>query len=485
MVDAMSQEMRDRPAPTARALFWCCLAACALVFTSDLFFNGALGTASGGVEAPAGIAGARDVSCLVGTAAFLALWVVGMRRPELLRPRGLTACAAVLVGAGQALTLVGQATGGAWPAVVGMCASGVASAWATLLLLLACSSLDLRRVCLSLAGGLLLAIPLALAVGAAVRAWGDWVTCLANVLVLLAAMLLSLGVARGFFARLEAVGTPADREVSHPDAFLPAHHALFVFILVFSVAYGFAMRTLPAASRTVPYLLTALLITLVVAWTLAHRERPRADGLFQVSFALVVGGFALALVGDARCGVAASAALVAGYMCFYLLMWFALCAVATRSAADAVPAICWGNACNYLGILLGALVGGMVELLGSGSLAVQLALAALLCAVATYMLHAFHATSLDATIDGIEPDECRLEVRYVDRLAQRCDELAEQVGLTQREREILALLARGHNARHIEEELSISHNTVKYHARNIYRKIGVHSQQSLIDRLCG
>ena len=37
------------------------------------------------------------------------------------------------------------------------------------------------------------------------------------------------------------------------------------------------------------------------------------------------------------------------------------------------------------------------------------------------------------------------------------------------------------NATRICEELSISRNTVKYHARNIYDKLGVHSQQEVID----
>ena len=67
----------------------------------------------------------------------------------------------------------------------------------------------------------------------------------------------------------------------------------------------------------------------------------------------------------------------------------------------------------------------------------------------------------------------------------RCEQVAEQAALTQREREMLTLLARGNNAQHIQEELSISHNTVKYHARNVYRKLDVHSQQELIDLLAG
>ena len=480
---------RDDARQTApgRAPFWRCLLACTLLFASVLFFNGALGPSASAVLAQeTDASGARDASCLVGAAAFIALGLAGMHRPRLLSALAPALASAALVIMGQSLTLLGECTGTAWAGILGTCLTGAAGAWIMVLLLLACSALDLRSVCLCLAGGLALANPLALGVGALTSATGfAWLDDLASALANLGVLALCQGMARPFFARLEAVGVPADREVSHPDAFLPLRHRFFAFVLVFSLAYGFAVRTLPAASRTVPYALTALVVLVIAAWTLAHKDRPKADDLFQLSFVLVVAGFSLALVGDARCSVAASAALVAGYMCFYLLMWFVLCAVAARSAADAVPAVCWGGAVNYLGILLGALIGGVVGDVAQGTLATQLALAAVLCAMASYLLCAFHSTSLDAAIDGIEPDPQPLEVRYVDQLAQRCDEVAQQAGLTAREREMLLLLARGNNGQRIQEELSISHNTVKYHARNIYRKLGVHSQQSLIDLLCG
>lgn len=48
----------------------------------------------------------------------------------------------------------------------------------------------------------------------------------------------------------------------------------------------------------------------------------------------------------------------------------------------------------------------------------------------------------------------------------------------------MALLAHGHSAARIQEELGISYNTVKYHVRNVYAKMGVHSQQDLINLLC-
>lgn len=70
-----------------------------------------------------------------------------------------------------------------------------------------------------------------------------------------------------------------------------------------------------------------------------------------------------------------------------------------------------------------------------------------------------------------------------DRLDACCEQVASRQALPSANARILALLARGNNAQHIQEQLSISHNTVKYHARNVYRKLDVHSQQELIDLL--
>lgn len=64
-----------------------------------------------------------------------------------------------------------------------------------------------------------------------------------------------------------------------------------------------------------------------------------------------------------------------------------------------------------------------------------------------------------------------------------CDAVAEQCGLTRREREVFELLAKGRNAASIEKTLVISNHTVKSHMLNIYRKLGIHSHQELIDSI--
>ena len=63
----------------------------------------------------------------------------------------------------------------------------------------------------------------------------------------------------------------------------------------------------------------------------------------------------------------------------------------------------------------------------------------------------------------------------------RCKKLASEYGLSEREEEILVMLAKGRNATYIQQTLYISYNTATTHRKRIYQKLGVHSQQELMD----
>ena len=52
--------------------------------------------------------------------------------------------------------------------------------------------------------------------------------------------------------------------------------------------------------------------------------------------------------------------------------------------------------------------------------------------------------------------------------------------LTEREMEVLKLVAKGHNNRDIAKELYISENTVKNHIRNILEKLHLHSRMEAV-----
>ena len=72
------------------------------------------------------------------------------------------------------------------------------------------------------------------------------------------------------------------------------------------------------------------------------------------------------------------------------------------------------------------------------------------------------------------------EQHHAGRFRSHCDEIADTYELSRREREVMQLLARGHNASYIQEKLCISRSTAKTHITHIYRKLDIHTQQELL-----
>ena len=86
--------------------------------------------------------------------------------------------------------------------------------------------------------------------------------------------------------------------------------------------------------------------------------------------------------------------------------------------------------------------------------------------------------------DGFGPDSS-VPLSAGEELAsifeKTAEELQSRYGLTERETQIAALLLSGRSRPFIRDELVISLNTVHAHARNIYSKCGVQSQQEFMD----
>ena len=72
-----------------------------------------------------------------------------------------------------------------------------------------------------------------------------------------------------------------------------------------------------------------------------------------------------------------------------------------------------------------------------------------------------------------------------DAFARTCEALARRYDLSAREREVMELVARGNSARWIAESLCVSTSTVQTHSKSIYRKLGIHSKQELIQLVNG
>ena len=74
----------------------------------------------------------------------------------------------------------------------------------------------------------------------------------------------------------------------------------------------------------------------------------------------------------------------------------------------------------------------------------------------------------------------RVQVRVQDQLVRRRRARLPIDDLTEREREVLALLTQGYTNRQIGEELSISIRTAESHRANLSEKLGLHSRVELV-----
>jgi len=87
---------------------------------------------------------------------------------------------------------------------------------------------------------------------------------------------------------------------------------------------------------------------------------------------------------------------------------------------------------------------------------------------------------LDSLHEGFRASRMRAEPNKIkDRIEKNGDLLDP---LSDRELEVLRLLAAGLPYREIAEELFVSINTVKAHAKNIYSKMGVHGRMQAAER---
>lgn len=70
---------------------------------------------------------------------------------------------------------------------------------------------------------------------------------------------------------------------------------------------------------------------------------------------------------------------------------------------------------------------------------------------------------------------------FFETLQGKCSIIAHQFGLTQREEEVLVLLAQDKSIAEVEEALVISNGTAKSHIRHIYAKLDVHAREEIVE----
>lgn len=86
-------------------------------------------------------------------------------------------------------------------------------------------------------------------------------------------------------------------------------------------------------------------------------------------------------------------------------------------------------------------------------------------------------------VNPVENQELDIDPLGADQYERQCQKIIEKYGLSKREAEMLPLLGRGRNAQYIADAFVVSASTVKTHIYHIYQKLGIKSQQELMDAL--
>ncbi|OUO92486.1 hypothetical protein B5F40_00895 [Gordonibacter sp. An230] len=165
-----------------------------------------------------------------------------------------------------------------------------------------------------------------------------------------------------------------------------------------------------------------------------------------------------------------------GYESINLTAWVLTSYAAKVSAA---PARYFGlyAAVTYLSMLAGkALSYSLAPVAGTAAAFVGLVCVVVLVVIAFVVLPEDQVRLFEGSLRLSDDERAEGEA-----FAERCRLFAAAYGLTERETEVMGLLAKGRTLRVIADRLTISKGTAGTHISNIYRKTDVHKQQDLID----
>lgn len=227
-------------------------------------------------------------------------------------------------------------------------------------------------------------------------------------------------------------------------------------------------------------------------WALRRTKTKWDTGMVQRTTIPIVVAVLLFLpffdsVGRTVCGAVA----IATFAYATLMEWTEL--AVTNSEFQLFPVVRY--ACSRLAQWIGFLVGAAVAFAAfyvhplEGNQLVLLSCVVTVAIVAIFAIYGADDSGskealshmMTAAAKDLEIDPPKNAAPFRDR----CDAIAKRYQLSAREAEVFVCLAKGRNVEYIQQKLFISSNTVKTHIYHIYKKIGINSQQRLIDLVDG
>ena len=246
-----------------------------------------------------------------------------------------------------------------------------------------------------------------------------------------------------------------------------------------SFEFGFAVSVASEVGATTICLGVAIAAAVLLAVDCMNRRIITERSMSPLKPPLTVLAFVALFLYDDVVQVISLCVLSALFSIYTVFGWAAMAEHVRISRLAPLRTFSKARLIDYCGMAFGLACGYGVFLMSQqhGLLAVQVSA---VIAIAYSFLAAFcHKARFPES--GVE-DVGRVSLPETKGLwKKRCRAVSEQHGLSERQYEVLMLVAQGRNAKYIEQTLTISLSTAQTHIRNIYRKTGVHSRQELLN----
>ncbi|MEC4273316.1 LuxR C-terminal-related transcriptional regulator [Adlercreutzia sp. R25] len=320
-----------------------------------------------------------------------------------------------------------------------------------------------------------------------------------------------LPAAAGFLAMLsrynEQPTQGLERSLSRaslPKSFWKLLAVVFVFSCIVSSVYASSVAissidTTLNGSRLVMLVRMVLALALAVVAVGTEGDRLNFGKLYSVvmvvSVALVACLPLVTVLHTVLSQIVSLASVV-----FELFLWCTLAFIVFQRRVSAVIVFGYGYGAYQLGNGIGWLsgaqaLGSLFGAVGEAFAYMIMALIVLACAFVIFSEREFDRLFIpqvegaptldellmqDLTAERAEEGEGDEPAVKKGRFGVAIEELTETYQLSPRETDVLRCLAMGYNSSTTASKLHISWNTVRTHTRNVYGKLGVHSQQELI-----
>lgn len=265
--------------------------------------------------------------------------------------------------------------------------------------------------------------------------------------------------------------------------------SVVALILVFSFAFGlFRVLLSPheptAGALGLLFVCSAALALVMLGVMLVFSVSLGWDSVVYLALPLIAGAALVLSVVDFADRAFVWAIIVAAVRCADLVMWIIFAKISCASRESAVAVFAFGKLMAQMGVLAGMLVAErLATAFDVEALLLPTALAFLMLVTLLGSLAALRGQMTGRLRDGRDGGGESVADGTERGAAEDAlvAAIAAEKGLSPRETEIFALLAKGRTVPRIAEELVLANSTVTTHVRSIYRKLDIHNRQELLD----